>query len=161
MRNADSGRGQIRATRDQVLTFRLAQHHLSQRLSRGSQIEAAGACGIQNTPPGAAALALHARVTGLTPADVDRALAIDKTLLQVWSVRAAPYVVPTSAAAVFTTGVLPEGEESLRFFLSGAGPHLDLLGMSASEVVERTAAALPAILDGRELTKDELGVALG
>ena len=77
-----------------------------------------------------------------------------------WSVRAAPYVVPTSAAAVFTTGVLPEGEESLRFFISGAGPHLDLFGMNATEVVERTAAALPGILDGRELTKDELGVAL-
>ena len=81
MQNADSGRGQIRATRDQVLAFRLAQHHLSQRLSRGSQVEVAGACGIQNTPPGAAALALHARVTGLTPTDVERALAVDKTLL--------------------------------------------------------------------------------
>ena len=42
----------------------------------------------------------------------------------------------------------------------GVGPHLDLFGMSASEVVRRMAIVLPAILDGRELTKDELGVAL-
>jgi len=32
--------------------------------------------------------------------------------------------------------------------------------MSAAELIERVAAVLPAILDGRELTKDELGIAL-
>jgi hypothetical protein len=32
--------------------------------------------------------------------------------------------------------------------------------MSATELVERTAAALPEVLDGRELTKDELGFEL-
>jgi len=122
-------------------------------------IEAAR-CGLQNTPPGAAALALHARVTDLTPADLERALVVDKTLLQVCSVYAALYVVPTRDVVVFTAGLLPESEETLRFFMGGAGPHLDLFGMSASEVVKRTAIALPAILDGRELTKDELGVAL-
>jgi hypothetical protein len=147
------------ATRDQVLAFRLAQQHLAARLPRGALIEAAR-CGLQNTPPGMAALALHARVTDLAPAELDRALAVDKTLLQVWSARAAPYVIPTRDAAVFTAGLLPENEEALRFFMGGAGLHLDLFGMSAAELVERTAAALPKVLDGRELTKDELGIAL-
>jgi hypothetical protein len=44
--------------------------------------------------------------------------------------------------------------------MGGADPHLDLFGMRAAELVERTAAALPEVLDGCELTKDELGVAL-
>lgn len=159
MMNRASAHHPYIATRDQVLGFRLAQQHLATRLPPGALSEAAR-CGIQNTPPGTAVLALHARITDLTPADLDRALAIDKTLFQVWSVRAAPYVVPTRDAVVFTLGLLPESEETLRFFLRGAVPHLDLFGLSATELVERTAAALPGILDGRQLTKDELGVAL-
>jgi hypothetical protein len=146
------------ASRDQVLAFRLDSHNLATRLPPGSLLLAAGACGIQNSPPGSAALALHARVADLAPADVDRALAVDQTLLQVWSLRQSPYFFPTSDAAVFTTGLLPEDEESLRFSIRGAGPHLDLVGMSATEAVERTAAALRDVLDGRELTKDDLGI---
>ncbi len=143
-----------------MLAFRLQAHALAQRLPADALLEAAGACGIQNTPPGSAALALHARVRDLTPADFDRALAGEKTLLQVWSLRASPYAVPTRDAAVFTTGVLPEDEPSLRFFIRGAGPYLDLFGLSAADVVARTAEALLEVLDGRELTKNELGVLL-
>lgn len=146
--------------REQVLAFRLQGHALAQRLPAGSLLAAAGACGIQNTPPGSAALALHARVSDLTPGDLDRALAGEKTLLQVWSLRASPYVVPTRDAAIFTAGLLPEDEASLRFFIRGAGPYLDLFGLSADEIVARVAEALPEVLDGRELTKDELGAAL-
>jgi len=150
----------LSVARDQVLAFRLESQHLSSRLQPGSLLTAAAACGIQNTPPGSAALALHARVSELTPADIDRALEIDKTLLQVWSLRASPYLLPTSDAAVFTLGLLPEDEESLRFFIRGADPALDQVGISATEVVEHTAAVLPDVLDGRDLTKDELGVEL-
>jgi hypothetical protein len=146
--------------RQQVLAFRLDSHNLARRLPPGSLLPAAAACSVQNTPPGSAALALHARVAELTPGDVDRALEIDKTLLQVWSMRASPHVVPTGDAAVFTLGLLPGDEESLRFFIRGAGPALDKVGMSATEVVERTAAALPEVLDGHDLTKDQLGVEL-
>ena len=144
--------------RSQVVAFRLDSHNLATRLSPGSLLPAAAACGIQNTPPGSATLALHARVSELTPADVDRALEIEKTLLQVWSMRASPHVVPTGNAAVFTLGLLPGDEESLRFFIRGAGPALDKVGISATEAVERTAAALPKVLDGHALTKDQLGI---
>ena len=147
------------ATREQVLAFRLAQQHLAARLPRGALVEATR-CGLQNTPPGTAVLALHARVTDLAPSELNHALAVDKTLLQVWSVRAAPYIIPTRDVALFTAGLLPETEAALRFFMAGADAHLDLFGMSATELVERVAAALPAVLDERELTKDELGIAL-
>lgn len=148
------------ADSDQALAFRLDSHNLATRLPPGSLLPAAGACGIQNTPPGSAALALHARVSELTPTDINRALEVDKTLLQVWSLRASPYIFPTDDAVVFTLGLLPEDEESLRFFILGADRALHQVGISATEVVERTAEALPQVLDGRELTKDELGVEL-
>src|SRR5918999_2329851 len=72
----------IRVYRTQVVAFRLSGHNLHARLPPGSIVEAAAACGIQDTPPGSAALALHARVTGLTADAVDPALTVDKTLLE-------------------------------------------------------------------------------
>ncbi len=84
----------------------------------GALRDAASACS-QNTPPGSAALALHARVAGLTPADLDRALAVDNTLVRLWSVRGAPYIVPTRDAAPFSVGLLPDDEESMRAFVNG------------------------------------------
>lgn len=146
-------------TREQILAFRLHSHNLAQRLPAGAFVEAAAVCGVQNSPPGSALLALHARVESVTDAALESALA-QKTLVQVWSVRAAPLIVPTADAALFTAGLLPQDESELRFFIRGAGDHLDRFALTATELVERTAAALYAVLDGRELTKDELGVAL-
>lgn len=144
--------------REQVLAFRLNSHNLAERLPRASLLLAAGACGLQNTPPGSADLALHARVTGLDPVDVGRSLVVDKTLLQLWSLRASPYIFPTGDAAIFTRGVLPEDEDSLRFFIIGVEAALEKIGISATQVVELTAAALTEILNGRALTKDDLGI---
>jgi len=154
------GAGEHAPEREQVLAFRLASHHLARRLRPGSLLEAAAACGVQNTPPGSAALALQARVTGLSPATVDRALAEEKTLLQVWSLRAAPYILPTADAAVFTTGLLPDDEESRRSFITGAESHLESFGWTARQAVRRVAAALPDVLGGRQLSKDELSAEL-
>lgn len=144
----------------QVLDFRLATQHLAAPLPPGSLLEAAGACGVQDTPPGSAALALHARVQDLTPEDLRRAVEEEKSLLRAWSLRGAPYLFPTSDAPVFTLGVLPEDEESLRTFIWGVVPALEQVGISASELVEWTALALEEVLDRRELTKDQLGVEL-
>ena len=45
-------------------------------------------------------------------------------------------------------------------FMAGADAHLNLFRMSAAGLSKCVAAVLPAILDGRVLTKDELGIAL-
>jgi hypothetical protein len=150
----------LAAGREQALAFRLASHHLAVRLPPGSLLAAAGACGIQDSPPGSTALALHARVSRLQPEDVARTLA-DRTLLMAMSFRGAPLIFPTADADVFTAGVLPDDEESLRFFIQGARPGLDKVGMSATELVDLTATAMVTALDGRALTKDELGVEIG
>lgn len=146
-------------TRELILAFRLRSHNLARRLPAGALVEAAQVCGVQNSPPGAALLALHARVEGVSGEVLARELE-QRTLVQVWSVRAAPLIVPTADAAVFTTGLLSQSESELRFFIRGAGDHLDRFGLTATELVNRTAAALHDVLDGCALTKDELGTAI-
>lgn len=144
--------------RGRALAFRLDSQNLAVRLPPGSILAAAGACGVQNTPPGSAALALHARVEGMTPGVLERALLIDKALLQLWSLRAAPHVFPVGDAAVFTAGAMPPDEASLRFFIRGAEDPLRLVGMSATELVDRVAAGVKASMDGRTMTKPPLAV---
>src|SRR5688572_12801218 len=152
----------LRVTAEQAVAFRLHGHHLDERLPAKELLRVAGACGLQTTPPGAAPLALHARLEGLSPERVTRALEKDKSLIQIWSLRAAEWVVPTRDIDVFTLGVLPDDEEGLRYVLWGFTPLvLDTIGMDATEAVLAAAdAAWEALESGRALTKRELGPAM-
>jgi Winged helix DNA-binding domain len=146
--------------RVQILGFRLQAHNLAKRLPPGSALEAAAACGLQNTPPGAAALALAARVEGVTEHQVASALEVDKTLVEGWSVRSSPFFFPAVDLPVFTRGLLPADEQGLRHFLEGFAVVLDEIGMSATKAVELAAAATEQALDGAILTNRELGAEL-
>ncbi len=142
---------QVAVTRQQVVAFRLAGHHLDARLPAGSLLAAAGACAVQNTPPGAALLSLGARVEGLRSEELTAALERDKTLLQTWSLRAAPHLFPVTEAPVFTLGLLPGTSEWLQAFVAGIGGGLDVAGMSIDEVVQQTTEAVRHVLDGRAI----------
>jgi len=123
-----------------VIAFRLQAHHLSERLGRYGLLDAAGQCGIQNSPPGSALLALHARGRNVSQERVGDAVAEEKSLLQAWCMRGSPYYFPTADAPVFTTGVLPPTEEATRHFIPGAEQAVDRLGMSLTETVELAGA---------------------
>ncbi|WP_146607660.1 winged helix DNA-binding domain-containing protein [Spongiactinospora gelatinilytica] len=140
--------------------FRLARQRLVRPAPLGALPGVAGATAIQHSPPGSAAQSLHVRLDGLTPEHVSAALTRDKTLAQVWSLRGAPHVMGVADVGVFTTGLLPDDEDSCRHFIQGAERHLAAFGLSASAAVQHTLEALGPALDGRALTKDELGVAL-
>ena len=112
---------------------------------------------IQNSPPGSALLALHARVRNLTPEQLAEAVAEEKSLLQTWCMRGAPFYFPAADAPVFTTGVLPPTEEAMRHFVLGVGQALDGLGMSLTETAELTGAEIHGVLSGRRLAINELG----
>jgi hypothetical protein len=146
----------IRATREQVLAFRLAGHHLARRLPPGSLLEAAAACGIQETPHGTAPLALAARVEGLAPRQLERALDGERALLAIWALRGAPHLVPTGDLPVFTAGAMPDGEASFKAFLGGWAAPVAAAGIPAATLAERLAAAARAALDGRRLLVDDL-----
>lgn len=142
---------------DEVIAFRLAAHHLTDRLAGDRLLDAAGRCGVQDSPPGSAAVALHARVRGVTPGGVAAAIADDRSLLQTWSLRGAPYIFPTADAAVFTAGVLPPTEAALRHLVPGVQQAMTLLAMSLPEAVERCGSEVAAVLSGRGLAIGPLG----
>ncbi|MDQ5841217.1 MAG: winged helix DNA-binding domain-containing protein [Chloroflexota bacterium] len=146
-----------RVSKRDAIAFRLGAHHLTERLGEGGLLDAAGRCGIQNSPPGSALLALHARVRNLTQEQLAHAVAEEKSLLQTWCMRGSPFYFPASDAPVFTTGVLPPTEEAMRHLLPGVEQALDKLDMSLVETVGLTGAEIGDVLSGRRLAINELG----
>jgi hypothetical protein len=150
----------LRASRDQVLAYRVAANHLAERLPAGSLLDAAGACAVQDTPPGNASLTLATRVDGLAPADVTATREEERTLVTTWSLRGAVHVFPASDLDVFTLGAMPQGDQSWRELLTGLTPTLDESGWQASRAVQTTLEAVLDLLDAQALTKAELSGAL-
>jgi hypothetical protein len=145
-----------KADRKQILAFRLAGHNLTRRLEHRSVTKAAAACGIQETPLGSSAIAFHARVEKMAPALLDRALLEDRTLVGLWAMRGAPYVVPAKDLGVFTVGALPLDPVSFKQSLGGWSDALESTGLDPFETLERMTAAAQALLDGRTLNVNDL-----
>ena len=101
------GKQAITAGAAQVRAYRLAAHHLARPLPAGAFAQAAGVCGVQNSPPGAFETALWNRVRPGAPAGMQAALYEEKTLLQAWSYRGAPVVFPTQESDIFLAPLLP------------------------------------------------------
>ncbi|GAA1325142.1 hypothetical protein GCM10009659_24770 [Leucobacter albus] len=120
-------------------------------------IAAAARCGVQNSPPGSAILALHARAGGVTREAFTAAITDEHTLLQTWSLRGAPYIFPTADAALYTAGVLPPTEAAGRRFLPGVVPALDALGLTLEAASDLVQAEIADVLAGRALDIHELG----
>jgi hypothetical protein len=136
-------------TRSQALGFRVARHHLAERLdSKGTQ--AAAVVGLQDTPPGTAALALTAR------ADV-APVALDELVL-VPSVRGAPMAVAERDLAVFTSGLEPPDEEAAKAVIGNAWKSLD--GVTAMEALDRVSEAVHDSLRDGPLPRDDFHRAL-
>jgi hypothetical protein len=146
--------------RHQILAFRVASHNLATRLGPRSTVQAAAACGIQETPIGSAALALCARVDGLTPSALDGALSQKRTLIHLWSLRGAPYVIPSRDLDVFTAGALPFDPGSFDVFLSGWARAIKETGLEPSDLLAKMTTATRTLLDGRTRDVNELRDAL-
>lgn len=150
----------MQVSKDAVIAFRLNGQGLSERADQDGLIEAAGRCGVQNTPPGSALLSLHARVHDLTRERMDEAVCVDKNLLQSWCMRGAPFFFPTADAPIFTTGVLPPTEQAMRHFIPGVVAAVDRLGIPLAEAAELAGDQISDVLAGRQLAIDELGACL-
>lgn len=142
---------------DEVTAFRLDGHGLTARVR--SLTEAAGRCPVQNSPPGSAGAALNARTRDAS--GVEDALRQDRSLLQAFAARGAPHIFPSAAVGTFLLGLSPETEEELLGYLGGARAGLSRVRLAATDLVELAADAATEYLDGRAVTKDELGRALG
>jgi len=139
----------LRVTRGQALAFRLARHHLAERLGpRGAQ--AAAAVGLQDTPPGTAALALAARAD-VAPQALER-------LVLVPSVRGAPLAVAEEDLAIFTAGLEPPDEEAARTLIGNAWKSLDAI--TAMEALDRVSEAVHESLRDGPRPRDDFHQAL-
>jgi Winged helix DNA-binding domain len=144
------------ADREQVLAFRLASHNLTKPLTTRSLATVATACGIQETTTGSAALAFAARVRDLTPEVLDRALRKDRSLVTVWAMRGAPYVVPAGDLAPFTVGALPQDPTSFKQTLGGWADALERAGLDPFQTLDRMVSVARTLLDGRTMNVNEL-----
>src|SRR5918995_854717 len=131
---------------EQAGAYRVAAHHLHDRLPARSLVDAAATSGIQDTPPGSAAVALAARVDRLRPSDVEEALLDDRSLIRLMGLRGAAHVVPRRDGTVFGPGALAADEESLREQLQGSWPALEARDWTALEALGVVVGALAGVV---------------
>ena len=118
----------------QVIAFRLARHHLDERVAAARE---AAAPGLQDTPPGSAGTALAARADA-GPEGLDE-------LLIVPSLRRAPMAIDPDDLALFTAGLDPPDERSAKAILANATKTLETLSaMEALEVASEAVRDAPA-----------------
>jgi Winged helix DNA-binding domain len=135
--------------RTQVVAFRVARHHLVERLGPDGA-QAAAVVGLQDTPPGTASLALAARAD-VAPDALDE-------LVLVPSVRGAPLAVAERDLAVFTAGLEPPDEDGAKAVVGNAWKTLD--GIKAMEALDRVSEAVYQSLRDGPLPRDDFHQAL-
>src|SRR2546422_6995014 len=105
MKAASESRETPVVSEEQVAAFRLARHHLATPAPKASIARVAGDMGgAQAQIMSAAALSLRARIRGLRPEDVEKALWRERTLAKVWCMRGTVHLVPADDLAVFARG---------------------------------------------------------
>jgi hypothetical protein len=127
---------------DQALAYRLSGQHLHRRTD---PMTAIAACGLQDFPPGWAAVALHARAK---PAEIPA-----PEVVTVNAMRGAPYVVPRADARIFTAALVPDDDDEL-VALVGKSELGRIEGFGVREALERVAAAAREGLTDGPLEKD-------
>lgn len=142
-------------TEDQIRSFRLRSHHLDRIYGRETLLEAAGACGLQNSPPGAWEAAIHNRIPELGGKELRVVLEENKILLQAWSFRGVPVVFPAEERRTFLSALIPaEGEPWI--YTRGIGLALDALGLDFDYLLRLLFQVIPG-LDHRSISgKNEL-----
>jgi hypothetical protein len=129
---------------EQVRQYRLHAHHLDRWYDPSDLVAVVGACGMQNTPPGAWQAAVSNRVAGWGAAEAVQALETDRRLLQAWSIRGAPLVFPTELADVFLAGLIPAPGQPW-VYTQGIQLALDALAMGFDELLALVRQAMPQL----------------
>ena len=141
-------------TANQVLQFRLRAHHLDRKRPLSRLEDVAGACGLQNSPPGAWETALFFRLEGCTRAHLESAPYQEKRLLQAWSYRGAPVVFPATQSAVFLSALAAHEGEAPWIYTRGISLALDALQLNFETLLAHTVQAA-ALLDNRAIVRKE------
>jgi hypothetical protein len=133
----------------QVMAWRARRHHLDERVPAAAMLEVvAGLAGVHAQVMSSAELTLAARVEGLAPDAVRRALWEERSLVKTWAMRGTLHLLP---AAEF-----PRWQAALstrRLWEAGAWQRG--FGVTLEEL-DRLVEAVGEALDGRLLTREEL-----
>lgn len=140
---------------EQIRIFRLRSHHLDSVYSKSETDRLVGACGMQNTPPGAWETALFNRVPDCTLSDMEHLLYEQKTLLQAWSYRGTPVVFPVSESSAFLSALIPDEPEPW-IYTQGIALALDFLQMDFDSLLEILKQVIPQLDDHVIVSKSAL-----
>jgi Winged helix DNA-binding domain len=134
---------------DQVAAWRAARHHLDERTPARATLEVvAGLCGLHAQVMSSAELTLWARVEGLAPDAVRRALWEDRSLVKTWAMRGTLHLLPAAEFPLWQAAL-----STRRPWEAGAWQRG--FGVSLTEL-ERLNDAVAQALDGQLLTREEL-----
>ena len=134
----------LEATIPQIRHFRLHSHHLDAPHPLSSLHQLAGACGFQNSPPGAWETAAFCRIPSCSLEQLEHFLYTERSLLQAWSIRGIPLIFPTRDADVFLSALCArEGEPWI--YNQGIQLALDALSLKWEQVWEVMKRILPRL----------------
>lgn len=140
---------------ENIRNYRLSAHHLDRKLPFADIKAAAGACGLQNSPPGAWETALFLRLEGCTLKGLEAALYERKELIQAWGRRGVPVIFPTEQSDVFLSPLAAKKGEQPWIYTRGITAALDYMGMSFEELLPLVTAAA-GYLDRHTVKSKEL-----
>lgn len=140
----------LRLTWRQVMAWRLQRHHLQERAPADAMLAvASGICGLHAQLMSSAELTLWARVEGLAPEAVRRALWEERSLVKSWAMRGTLHLLPAAEFPLWQAGL----SERYRHYLRPSW--LRYFGVT-HEGLDQLMAAIATALDGRILTREEL-----
>jgi hypothetical protein len=133
----------------QVMAWRLRRHQLEARAPAGAMLEVTSRiAGLHAQVMSSAALTLWARLDGLEPDAVQRALWEDRTLVKTWAMRGTLHLLPAAELPLWQAA-----RSTTRLWEAGAW--LRGFGVTRQELAQLLDAVGEA-LDGRMLTREEL-----
>ena len=133
-----------------VLAWRVRRQQLAERAPRREALSVVGRiAGLHAQLTASAELTLWARVAGLGRDDVSRALWEERSLVKTWAMRGTLHLLPARELGLW---VAAQGGLKPRYEVGSWLRHHGL----GREQAEAMLAAIPAALDGRQLTREEL-----
>jgi hypothetical protein len=136
-------------TRAQVTAWRLRRHHLAERAPAAAMLDVVTAlAGLHAQVMSSAELTLWARLDGLDPGAVRRALWEDRTLVKTWAMRGTLHLLPAAE--------YPRWQAALGTYQHYLKPvWLRGFGITREEL-EQLMEAVRTALEDRQLTREEL-----
>jgi uncharacterized protein YcaQ len=143
----------IELTWPQALTWRMRRHHLIDRAAPSEMLQVTARIGgIHAQVMSSAELTLHARVEGLEREAVARALWEERSLVKLWAMRGTLHLLPAAELDTWLGALATYDHYRKPAWLRA----FEL----TEEQLERLVDVIGEALDGRPLTREELGAAV-